>query len=301
MIDFSIGALMDEAARLQWMERHLYPASLCCPRCGSWSYRLFRPTHAFPGYRCHDCDGAFTILTGTAVEKNRQKPSTVVLFLRGVAQGETTTRLSRELSLSYKHALMLRHRVQNHVHETTPVDLIPFRQEHPACSCHAYDGRGYSYTTSFLPAAAWKKRFLSRCRRRNGSAYDPDRVRPFMKKEKTNQRMRKVSVKLVSWVARILRRMKSRNMRGNESDRHPCPDDLPRRRANRQPGLASPASPASLAMPCIAAQRPCMASITLVAGQCMALRATLVVAPTIVAGLCEAMPAMFAVTRRDPL
>lgn len=124
MIDFPIGELMDEAASLQWLERHLYPAGLCCPRCGSRSFRSFRPKQAFPGYRCRDCDGAFTILTGTAFEKTRQKPSTIVLFLRGVAQGETTARLSRELSLSYKQALTLRHRVQDNVNETAPMDLM---------------------------------------------------------------------------------------------------------------------------------------------------------------------------------
>lgn len=115
---------MDETASLQWLERHLYPAGLCCPRCGSQSYRAFRPTQAFPGYRCRDCDGAFTILTGTAFEKSRQKPSTIVLFLRGVAQRETTARLSRELSLSYKQALTLRHRVQNNANETAPLDRM---------------------------------------------------------------------------------------------------------------------------------------------------------------------------------
>lgn len=77
MIDFPIGELMDEAASLPWLERHRYPAGLCCPRCGSRSYRLFRPKQVFPGYRCRECDGAFTILTGTAFAKTRQKPSTV--------------------------------------------------------------------------------------------------------------------------------------------------------------------------------------------------------------------------------
>lgn len=124
MIDFPIGELMDEAASLTWLERHLYPAGLCCPRCGSGSYRLFRPKQAFPGYRCRECDGAFTILTGTAFEKSRQKPSTLVLFLRGVAQGETTARLSRELNLSYKQALTLRHRLQDNVNETAPLNLM---------------------------------------------------------------------------------------------------------------------------------------------------------------------------------
>lgn len=128
MIDFAIGALMDEAASLQWLEHHLYPAGLCCPRCGSRDHRVFRPKQAFPGYRCRNCDRAFTILTGTAFEKSRQKPSTLVLFLGGVAQGETTARLSRELNLSYNQALILRHRLQDNANETAPLNLMAGKQ-----------------------------------------------------------------------------------------------------------------------------------------------------------------------------
>lgn len=124
MIDFPIGERMDEAASLQWLERHLYPAGLCCPRCGSRAYRSFRPKQAFPGYRGLECDGAFTILTGTAFAKSCQKPSTLVVFLRGVAQGETTARLSRELKLSSKQALTLRHRLQDNANETAPLTLM---------------------------------------------------------------------------------------------------------------------------------------------------------------------------------
>ncbi|MCS6880117.1 MAG: hypothetical protein RMK84_04110 [Oscillochloridaceae bacterium] len=111
MIALPIGELMDEAASLDWQERRMYPAGLCCPHCRSRSCRLFRRRQAFPGYRCRACDSAFTILTGAAFEKSRQKPSPTVLFLRGVAQGETTARLSPELNRSSKQALTLRHRL----------------------------------------------------------------------------------------------------------------------------------------------------------------------------------------------
>jgi hypothetical protein len=64
------------------------------------------------------------VVTGTAFEKTRQRPSTVVLLLRGVSQGVSTAQLSRELDLSYKQTLTLRQRLQDHANETAPLELM---------------------------------------------------------------------------------------------------------------------------------------------------------------------------------
>lgn len=120
MFDFPILELMDDAACLAWLERQLHPEGWRCPRCGSQSRREFRMYQAFPSYRCRDCDRPYTVVTGTAFEKTRQRPATVVLLLRGVAQGVPTTQLSRELELSYKQTLTLRHRLQDNANETAP-------------------------------------------------------------------------------------------------------------------------------------------------------------------------------------
>src|SRR6476619_367101 len=112
MIDFPIGELLDERACTEWLERHLHPHGLCCPRCGAADRRVARRGGPFLGYRCSRCDRYYTVLTGTAFEKTRQPPSKLVLLLRGIAKGEPTARLSRELSISRKHAHTLRHRVQ---------------------------------------------------------------------------------------------------------------------------------------------------------------------------------------------
>jgi hypothetical protein len=39
-------------------------------------------------------------MTGTAFEKTRQRPATLVLVLRGMAKGEPTVSLARERGLS---------------------------------------------------------------------------------------------------------------------------------------------------------------------------------------------------------
>jgi hypothetical protein len=95
MIDFPITELLDECVSLMWLERHLHPGGLHCPRCGNTARRLFRTQGHFPAYHCRACDGYYTLLTGTVFAKTRQRPATSVLLLRGIAKGEPTVRLAR--------------------------------------------------------------------------------------------------------------------------------------------------------------------------------------------------------------
>ena len=107
-----------------WLERHLHPDGFVCPHCGSTNRRLFRQQKHFPAYRCRDCDRYYTLLTGTAFEKTRQPPATLVLLLRAITKGESTARLARELGLSRKQMHTLRQRIQTNLNETAPIDLM---------------------------------------------------------------------------------------------------------------------------------------------------------------------------------
>jgi hypothetical protein len=124
MIDFPIGALLDDSLCLLWLERHLHPAGLTCPHCGSLSRRIFRAQGPFPAYRGRACEGYDTLLTGTVFANTRQRPATLVLLLRGMAKGEPTARLARELGLSRQQLHTLRQRVQSHLHETAPTGVM---------------------------------------------------------------------------------------------------------------------------------------------------------------------------------
>ena len=124
MIDFPIGELMDESICILWLERQLHPSGLTCPRCGHAERRLFRAQGHFPAYRCRACDGYYTLLTGTVFAKTRQRPATLVLLLRGIATGEPTARLARELGLSRKQLHTLRPRIQTQVNATAPTDTM---------------------------------------------------------------------------------------------------------------------------------------------------------------------------------
>lgn len=124
MIDFPITDLLDNAACVAWLEDNLHPDGFVCPHCGSADRRLFRQQGSFPAYRCRACDGYFTLLTGTAFAKTRQTASALVLLIRGIAKGESTARLARELALSRQQLGTLRKRVMTNLNDTAPTELM---------------------------------------------------------------------------------------------------------------------------------------------------------------------------------
>src|SRR5262249_33837011 len=99
MIDFPIDDLMAEEACLNWPERHLHPEGLKRPKCETSQRCVAQQNGYWPAWRCKGCDHYYTLLSGTVFEKTRQPPSKVVLLLRGIAKGESTARLSRELGI----------------------------------------------------------------------------------------------------------------------------------------------------------------------------------------------------------
>ena len=125
MIDFPIAELLDDSSCLIWLERHLHPEGFACPHCQSPERLLFRPQGDFPADRCRVCDGYSTLLTNTVFAKTRQRPATLVLLLRGIATGAPTARLAREVGMSRKPLHTLRRRVQTHLNNTAPAEVMP--------------------------------------------------------------------------------------------------------------------------------------------------------------------------------
>jgi transposase-like protein len=124
MIDFPMTELLDDPACVAWLEQHFHPTGLVCPRCQSTNRRLFRRHDHFPTYRCRDCQRTYTLLTGTVFEKTRQRPATIVLLLRGIAKGESTARLARELNLDRKRVGELRQHIQTNLYDTLPAEVM---------------------------------------------------------------------------------------------------------------------------------------------------------------------------------
>ena len=127
MIDFPITELLSETECVAWLATYLHPEGLVCPHCGSVERRHFREQGYFPAYRCLACDGYYTLLSGTVFEKTRQRPATLVLLLRGIAKGESSARLSRELGIGRKRVMVLRQRIQNNLYETLPTEVMSGR------------------------------------------------------------------------------------------------------------------------------------------------------------------------------
>jgi transposase-like protein len=125
MIDVPIADLRDDDICTAWLGRHLHPEGLKCPHCGRSDRRLFRAQGHFPAYRCRVCHGDYTSLTGTVFAKSHQPPATLVRLRRGIAKGEPTARLARELKLSRKQLQTLRQRIQSNLTATAPTEVLP--------------------------------------------------------------------------------------------------------------------------------------------------------------------------------
>ena len=113
-MDFPIGDLLDEQACYDWLVRRLHPRGLACPHCGRKRGLGVHRRHRAPvlDYQCPRCGAVFNAFTGTALAGTHRRPPELVLILRGIARGEPTARLARELGCDRKHLLELRHRLQ---------------------------------------------------------------------------------------------------------------------------------------------------------------------------------------------
>lgn len=124
MIDFPITDMLEDAACVAWLEQYLHPTGLVCPRCHGTERRLFRRHAFFPTYRCRACQRTYSLLTDTVFEKTRQPPARIVLLLRGIAKGESTARLSRELEIGRKRVGELRQQIQTNLYDTLPGEVM---------------------------------------------------------------------------------------------------------------------------------------------------------------------------------
>jgi transposase-like protein len=112
-MDFPLIDLLDEDACYDFLVETLHPDGLVCPACGGRHLTVHR-AHRAPvlDYRCA-CGRVFNAWTGTALQGTQRRPTTLLLTVRGIAQGTPTAQLARELGCSRFHLLELRHRLQH--------------------------------------------------------------------------------------------------------------------------------------------------------------------------------------------
>jgi transposase-like protein len=115
-MDFPLKDYMDEDACYRKLVELLHPDGLACPGCGQRQRLGVHHRHREPvlDYQCGDCGRVFNAWTGTTLQGTHRRPSQIMLILHGVATGEPTAQMARELGCDRKHLLELRHRLQEH-------------------------------------------------------------------------------------------------------------------------------------------------------------------------------------------
>jgi transposase-like protein len=123
MITFPIQSLMDEQACYDYLLGVLHPQGLHCPEGHPLSEdQGAHDRHRAPvlDYRCRSCGAVFNVFTNTIWSKTRYSCATIVLILRGVAQGVPTAHLARELGIDRAHLLEDRHEIQGLIEQRSP-------------------------------------------------------------------------------------------------------------------------------------------------------------------------------------
>ena len=127
MLEFPITDLLDQEKCYGFLLACLHPDGVSCPN----GHRL--PADQSPHdqkrspivkYRCRDCGAVFNIFTGTLLSGIRHDCCTIVMMLRGFAQGVTTLHLSKELQLEYSSLLQWRHRLQGSAFVHRDISLL---------------------------------------------------------------------------------------------------------------------------------------------------------------------------------
>jgi transposase-like protein len=115
MMQFPLHTLLDEQACYDFLLQVLHPTGLACP-----FGHLLPPEQAphdrhrtpIMDYRCRRCGAVFNLFTNTLFSKTRYRCPTIVLILRGIAQGTPTKHLAGELGIDRGHLLERRHDIQ---------------------------------------------------------------------------------------------------------------------------------------------------------------------------------------------
>lgn len=126
-IDFSLTDFLDEDKCYSFIVDILHPEGLCCPNGhGLEETHIHRWDRApILLYRCDSCNRIFNLFTETVLQGTRYNVIQIVQLLRGIVQGETTSRLAREMGVDRKWVLGWRHKLQQLAKEARPRDPLP--------------------------------------------------------------------------------------------------------------------------------------------------------------------------------
>ena len=115
MLIFPIDELMDEQACYVFLLKVLHPKGLQCPKHHALPEdQAPHDRHRAPifDYRCRRCGAIYNLFTHTLWSRSRYSCKTIVLIMRGIAQGTPTLHLAKELRLDRSHLQKRRHAIQ---------------------------------------------------------------------------------------------------------------------------------------------------------------------------------------------
>lgn len=128
-MNFPLTSLLDRTTSYAWLLRYFHPDGLHCVHCGvSVDHaRHFRTTKRsqVPVYRCKQCQGIYTLYSGTVFQGTHLRPQKIVLLVRGIFKGESSQTLAQELKIARQTAHHFRHAVQANVLRQQPQTALP--------------------------------------------------------------------------------------------------------------------------------------------------------------------------------
>jgi transposase-like protein len=127
-INLTDPVFTDEAKAREHLEAIRWPEGPACPHCGSIDkvYRLAGKSHRPGLIHCNNCDGSFTVTTGSVMESSHVPLNKWVLAFRLMAsskKGISAHQLHRTISVTYKTAWFMAHRIREAMRDAAPTPL----------------------------------------------------------------------------------------------------------------------------------------------------------------------------------
>lgn len=127
-INLTDPVFTDEAKAREHLEAIRWPEGPVCPHCGSVDkvYRLNGKSHRPGLIHCNECDGSFTVTTGSVMESSHVPLNKWVLAFRLMAsskKGMSAHQLHRTIAVTYKTAWFMAHRIREAMRDAAPTTM----------------------------------------------------------------------------------------------------------------------------------------------------------------------------------
>jgi transposase-like protein len=127
-INLTDPVFTDETKAREHLEAIRWPNGPVCVHCGSVDkvYRLNGKRHRPGLIHCNECDGSFTVTTGSVMESSHVPLNKWVLAFRLMAsskKGISAHQLHRTIQVTYKTAWFMAHRIREAMRDDAPMML----------------------------------------------------------------------------------------------------------------------------------------------------------------------------------